>query len=199
MAALAGAASLLSMEAFKMRIARVSKENNEVINVEEWTELPAATDEHLFVAGDIGGMGWTYSGGVLLPPVTEALSFDDVKEANRAAIIAKYNEQIQNGFSLGNGDSLQMRKTDQANWLILKDICQDAIDAGAGGHACPTPPRTVLNKYWQGTHAEVKALLIQARTWGIKTMFTKFAKLDANEAAVTQQNLDAIDVAAGWP
>jgi hypothetical protein len=141
-----------------------------------------------------GGQLWTGTEAVN-PPAT----FSELKAAKRAAAVAEYTARMAVGFPLGNGDTLQVRDSDKANWLTLKDVCDDAIAAGGGGQPCAMPPRTTNNAYVTGTYAETKALLQNLRSWGGAMMARLFVLKDAVDTAADQAALDAIDVTTGWP
>lgn len=181
-----------------MRVLRINKATDLVENAELWEDLPDETAGYCFLASDTGGSGWSYTGGVLTLPV-EAVSLEDLRADKRKAVLAEYTRRVNIGFPLPGGDLLQVRDGDKANWLTLKDVCDDAIEAGAGAQACVMPPRTTSNAYVPGTYAETKALLQSMRTWAGAMMGRLFALKDTVAAAKTQAALDAIDVTSGWP
>lgn len=140
------------------------------------------------------GQLWTGTEAIDPPPTFAAL-----KAAKRIAVIREYAARMAVGFPLGNGDTLQVRDSDKANWLTLKDVCDDAIAAGGGSQPCAMPPRTTNNGYVTGTYAETKALLQSLRSWAGAMMARLFQLKDAVDSAADEAALDAIDVTTGWP
>lgn len=97
------------------------------------------------------------------------------------------------------GETLQVRNdTDRTNWLGLQAICQAQIAAGHGDVA-GAPLRTTSNTNFTITFNEAAQVLIGIPVWQATVYQRLWAIKDAITAAVTDADLDAIDVTTGWP
>jgi hypothetical protein len=133
-------------------------------------------------------------------PVEQRL--EDAKEVKAAQIELAFTTRFANGFPCvigGNTETLQMRPADQVNWLIFKDACDDNIAAGDGSAQNPLPLRTASNNEYSLTNVQGRNLMVALRTYGAGLLRRHWLLKDANKNATTEQEVQAIDVSAGWP
>lgn len=134
--------------------------------------------------------------------VTRAFNVDELRAARLEALEAAYAGKLAGGFKFthnGGTEALQVRDQDKANWLTLKDSCNEAIAAGQGAVQCPLPIRTLSNENLRLTFAEVAEILRGMRTWVSGCMALRWARKDALEAATTRAQIMAVQIDTGWP
>lgn len=134
--------------------------------------------------------------------VTRAFTVDEIRSKRLIQLDQHYEATLAGGFKFTHGgatETLQVRDQDKANWLGLKDSCNDAIAGGMGATICPIPIRTLTNETVRLTFAEIAEILRDMRTWMSQCMAIRWEKKDALEAATTRAQVNAVSVDTGWP
>lgn len=134
------------------------------------------------------------------------LTAADWLEVKRGEINAKLAEVVSR-FVIPDGpmagEALQIRNADdKANWDLSRTTYKEMVDAGLG-EAEGAFFRTESNATFGLTFAEGLRLLDLMRGFGFDCMARSWALKDAAKAAVAagggKSELDAIDIATGWP
>lgn len=175
-----------------------------VVNVIKAELGTADHDGHNLVpVGDSrAGVGWTYAGGVFTPPPVD---LEALKAERKAAVMARRDERIDAGLTFG-GHEFQTRAQDRENvagasqlaalWLMQggdantlrwADPDRDFVWIDAVNELRPMSATTVI--------AFGRALA------GMKSacIFHALGLKQAIDAASTEAEIRAIDIAAGWP
>ena len=119
-------------------------------------------------------------------------------------IDARYTALLEIGFPVtldGNAETLQVaRDVDRTNWLTLLGICNEAIALGFGDLDIDPPGiRTTANNNYILTYDETATVIRNLRAWGL-TAWANWGRMkDQARACVHREDLDAIDLEAGWP
>jgi hypothetical protein len=120
-----------------------------------------------------------------------------------ARVNARYAAYLDAGMPLADypGETIQCRnELDRTNWLGLKDICEEAIAAGAGDAPIPEPGiRCTSNTFIRPTFAETLELMREVRGYALAAQANWWRLKDACRSAANRAELDAIDLEEGWP
>lgn len=116
---------------------------------------------------------------------------------------AAYEAFLAVGFPLEDhpGETLQCRnELDRTNWLTLKDICAEALAADLGDELIPASGiRCTSNAFIRPTYAETLALMQALRAWAMAAQANWWRLKDACRTVATRADLEAINLAEGWP
>lgn len=130
----------------------------------------------------------------------------DPLAAQKAALIgqigAKAEEIFDTGYTVPSGtlagQVLQTRPQDQNNWNSSGIAYTAACANGMGDHPGALF-RTFSNENFFLTFTEGLMVLLSMETWGSQVDAHEWSLKDAVRKAATQDDLDAIQVNAGWP
>ena len=121
-------------------------------------------------------------------------------------IDARYAALLETGYPVvlgGVAETLQVaRDVDRTNWLTLLGICNEAIAfAPDMADVMIDPPgiRTTSNRNYLLTYGETAAMIRGLRAWGLMAWANWGRMKDEARAVVNRQDLDRIDLEAGWP
>lgn len=119
-------------------------------------------------------------------------------------INTRYQAFLDGGYPVtleGNAETLQVsRDVDRTNWLTLLGICNEAIEAEFGDYPIPAPGlRCTSNVNYEVTFAEAGQIIRDLRAWAAEAQANWWRMKDLARQAVTQSDLDAIDLEEGWP
>lgn len=184
-----------------MHIARINKTTGLVENIEVWADLPAETDQHLFVESDEAGIGWTLGGSGFDAP---SVPFEAAKSAKKAALMAHRDAIFNDGYTVESGTMaghvLQTRTfgEDRTNWLTSQASYKAAIDAGHGAVEGANF-RTKANLNFTVSFDEGHSVILAMVAWGALVVARAWVLSDLVSAAEDQAELDAIDITTGWP
>lgn len=128
---------------------------------------------------------------------------------------AAYEAFLAGGMPLADypGETIQCRnELDRTNWFELRDMCRQAIAAeqAAWDGQGPTPNwgnypitapgiRCTSNAYVQPTVAETLVIMGQVSAWALVAQANWWRMKDEVRAAISNDQLRAIDLSAGWP
>ena len=134
------------------------------------------------------------------------------------AIDARYNAFLSGGVPLADypGETLQCRnELDRTNWMELRDLCRQAIEAEKAYYAANNLPdpeagwgaglitapgiRTTSNAYIQPTVAATLAILASITTWAFAGQANWWRMKDEARACTTREALEAVNLETGWP
>lgn len=135
--------------------------------------------------------------------VVAARPLADRKAELLAAVNHKRDQLLAGGYSHDFGalgvHVLQTRGADdRINWLTSQAAYQAAVAAGAGAVE-DAEFRTVENVRFVLSYADGLAVLLAMAAWGKAIFGHSWDLKDAIAQAVDHDDLDAIDIAAGWP
>lgn len=133
-------------------------------------------------------------------------------------IDARYVAFLSGGVPLADypGETLQCRnELDRTNWMELRDLCRQAIEAEKAYYAANELPdpvdgwgaglitapgiRTTSNAYIRPTVAATLAILATITAWAFEAQANWWRMKDEARAATNRQDLEAIDLEQGWP
>lgn len=128
---------------------------------------------------------------------------DGIRERKIERITGAYQAFISDGFPTtlnGNAETLQVATdTDRTNWLTIYGICTEAVAAGLGDVALTAPIETTSGAEYTPTFSECLWMLGEMRAWAIAADANWRRLVKLAKAATTRDELDAIDVSAGYP
>lgn len=136
-------------------------------------------------------------------PEPEPPTLEERKLQMTAVINAKRDQILTSGYSVPSGPLegkvLQTRDLeDRTNWLISQGSYAAAVAAGQGNVA-GAKFRTQSNETITLTFEEGLAVLLEMAAWGAAVMERSWDLKDVVAAAEDHDDLDAIDIEAGWP
>ena len=130
---------------------------------------------------------------------------EDRKGAMRQSIDARRDQAFAAGFLIAgtgtalDGHTLQTRGAeDKINWLTSQASYAAAIAGGFGAVEDATF-RTSANDTIVLSYAQGHAVLLAMAAWGKAIMGNSWALKDAVNEAADHDDLDEIDITAGWP
>lgn len=170
---------------------------NAIVAGDDWK----APEGVLVVASETASIGDSYDGSAFHAPPAPPLSLADARSARAASVDAHRDALILAGFSYDFGKAgvhlLDQRDADDTMaWLTVKLLAADMVAAGKGGD--PLLLRSADNVTFATTAAEAEAAMsamaiwrsaIAARAWALKDQIAK----------ASAEQIDRIDIAAGWP
>ena len=116
---------------------------------------------------------------------------------------AAYQAFLAGGFPCvlgGNIETLQLRDdADKTNWLIFLGVCNEAVTGLLGSSTIPLPIRCTSNRTYFITYLQAQTLVRDMRAWGFAAQANAWLHKDALAMATTGEELNAVDVKAGWP
>jgi hypothetical protein len=133
------------------------------------------------------------------------LALEELKAEKASTINALRDQSFRSGFLVSDtgtaldGHVLQARDIeDRTNWLTSQASYSAAVAAGYGTAQGATF-RTASNATIDLTYAQGLNVLLAMAAWGKTVMGKSWSLKDAVAAASDQEELDAIDITAGWP
>lgn len=125
-------------------------------------------------------------------------------------IDAEYERRLSVGFPLvidgepvlfeGERETLQLATQEHVTrWLVLLDIFNEAVAAGAGAFPVPTGLRATSNRSYPATYAQAAVTLRAMRSWAVAAQLNWSRLKDLARAAERREDLNLIDIEAGWP
>jgi len=117
---------------------------------------------------------------------------------------AAYQAVLDGGFPQafeGIDETLQVAtETDRSNWLIFKGALDDAVTAGMPMDGpSPLPIRCTSNNTYDLPLQAAIQVISDMRAWGFAALANSWRLKDAINAALTGEELNAVDVSEGWP
>lgn len=129
--------------------------------------------------------------------------FEAIRARKLAEITAYYEGYLSGGYPLtlyGEAETLQVaRETDRTNWLTLLGICDEAVAGGLGDEMIPVPLRCTSNNQYFMTFAQCGQIVRDLRAWGAAAQFNWWSLKDEARAVKERDNLNLIDITAGYP
>ncbi len=168
---------------------------------------PAGTTEHdgkllVELNGSPAGIGWTYAGGVFSPPPVD---LEALKAERKAAVMAKRDERIDGGLTFG-GHEFQTRAQDRENVAGASQLAalwlMQAGDANTLRWADPDRDFVWIDAVNELRPMSATTVIAFGRALaGMKSacIFHALGLKQAIDAASTEAEIRAIDIAAGWP
>lgn len=170
-------------------------------NLGEPSDLPA--DLEGLDAASLADLSWcsveAYAGAGFFP--VEVFDIPALKAEKLTLLDQKYAQVFEGGYPFvieGQAEVLDTRQADLINWLVLKDSCDDMVDAGHGDAPVPFRIRCASGRAYVVTANRGREIVQGMRAYGAGLLSILWAKKDAVSAATTKEQLDAVSIADGW-